>query len=90
MTYGSSQTGIESEPQLQPVLQLWHTGSLNPLLPAGDHTCASAATPAAAVRFFYFKIIFEFFIMIFIFSVTPGYSVLSISIVQQSDPVTHT
>ena len=43
--------GIESEPQLQAMPQLWQCQILNPLCWAGDWTCTSTVTWAAAVRF---------------------------------------
>ena len=46
-----SQGMNESKPQLQPMPQLRHTGSFNPLHQAGDRTCAFAATQATAVGF---------------------------------------
>ena len=46
--------GIESEPQLRPVLQSSSTSSFNPLCFAGDWIHASAVTRAIAVRFFSF------------------------------------
>ena len=43
--------GIESKLQLQPRRSCGNAGSFNPLCPAGDQTCTSAATWTVRVRF---------------------------------------